>query len=150
MAVADLSRLEFRLQAGKISPTRVNAVLQTDEPRNRTRLAQSARRGYNARMAPSTIKLSDELETRIRDALAPLHPEKVILFGSYAWGQPTEGSDIDLYVVTQDDFVPATYEERMQNYLKVAALLREINKSVPIDLIVHTRPGALTCEVQHG
>ncbi len=52
-------------------------------------------------MAPSTIKLSDELETRIRDALAPLHPEKVILYGSYAWGQPTEDSDIDLYVVTQ-------------------------------------------------
>jgi hypothetical protein len=53
-------------------------------------------------MATSTIKLSDELETRIRDALAPLHPEKVILFGSYAWGQPTADSDIDLYVVTQD------------------------------------------------
>ncbi len=53
-------------------------------------------------MAPSTIKLSDELETRIKAALAPLHPEKVILFGSYAWGQPTEDSDIDLYVVTQD------------------------------------------------
>jgi hypothetical protein len=53
-------------------------------------------------MATNTIKLSDELETRIRDALAPLHPEKVILFGSYAWGQPTADSDIDLYVVTQD------------------------------------------------
>ena len=91
-------------------------------------------------MATNTIKLSDELETRIRDALAPLHPEKVILFGSYAWGQPTEDSDIDLYVVTQDDFLPATYEERMQIYLNVAALLREINKSVPIDLIVHTKP----------
>ena len=34
----------------------------------------------------------------------------------------------------------AFYEENMQNYLKVASLLREINKSVPIDLIVHTRP----------
>jgi predicted nucleotidyltransferase len=48
-------------------------------------------------MAPNTMKLSDELETRIRDALAPLHPEAVILFGSYAWGQLAEGSDIDLY-----------------------------------------------------
>jgi predicted nucleotidyltransferase len=91
-------------------------------------------------MATNTLKLADQLETRIRDALAPLHPEKVILFGSYAWGQPTEDSDIDLYVVTQDDFLPATYEERMQNYLRVAAVLREINKSVPIDLIVHTKP----------
>ncbi|MEI8372079.1 MAG: hypothetical protein WCJ35_04495 [Planctomycetota bacterium] len=31
------------------------------------------------------MKLSSELETLIRDTLAPLHPEKVILFGSYAW-----------------------------------------------------------------
>ncbi len=86
------------------------------------------------------MNLSGELQTRIRDALAPLHPEKVILFGSYAWGQPTEDSDIDLYVVTQDDFLPTNYEESMQNYLKVAAVLREINKTVPIDLIVHTKP----------
>ena len=86
------------------------------------------------------MNLTGELQTRIRDALAPLHPQKVILFGSYAWGQPTEDSDIDLYVVTQDDFLPANYEESMQNYLKVAAVLREINKAVPIDLIVHTKP----------
>jgi predicted nucleotidyltransferase len=91
-------------------------------------------------MTTGTIKLTDELETRIKDTLTPLHPEKVILFGSYAWGQPTEDSDIDLYVVTQDDFIPATYEERMQSYLKVASRLRELNKRVPIDLIVHTKP----------
>jgi len=91
-------------------------------------------------MATDTIKLSDELATRITDALTPLRPEKVILFGSYAWGQPTEDSDIDLYVVTQDDVMPAGYEERMQNHLKVASLLRELNKQVAIDLIVHTRP----------
>lgn len=87
-----------------------------------------------------TMELSDELEARIRDALAPLHPETVILFGSYAWGRPTPDSDIDLYVVTADDSMPTTYEENMQNYLKVASLLRQINKNVPIDLIVHTRP----------
>ncbi len=91
-------------------------------------------------MTTDTAKLSDELTTRIKDALAPLCPEKVILFGSYAWGRPMEDSDVDLYVVTQDDFTPATYEERMRNHLKVASLLREINKKVAIDLIVHTKP----------
>jgi predicted nucleotidyltransferase len=91
-------------------------------------------------MATDTVRLSDELETRIKDALASLHPEKVILFGSYAWGQPTEDSDIDLYVVTQDDSMPATYEERMRNHLKVSSLLRQINREVAIDLIVHTKP----------
>lgn len=91
-------------------------------------------------MTTDSIKLPKELETRIVDALTPVLPEKVILFGSRAWGESTADSDIDLYVVTQDDFVPANYQERMQTHLKVSALLREINKSVPIDLIVHTRP----------
>lgn len=27
-------------------------------------------------------------------------PAKVVLFGSYAYGQPTEGSDVDLLVIT--------------------------------------------------
>jgi uncharacterized protein len=89
---------------------------------------------------PAVQALPGELRDRIVAALKPLHPEKVILFGSYAWGRPTEDSDIDLYVVTPDDFLPATYEERMAHYLKVASLLRQINKRVPIDLIVHTRP----------
>ena len=26
-------------------------------------------------------------------------PEKIILFGSYAWGKPTEDSDFDLFIV---------------------------------------------------
>ncbi len=75
---------------------------RTNRDRPTQRLARHPCHRYNTRMAPSTIEFSDELEMRIRDALAPLHPETVILFGSYAWGQPTEDSDIDLYVVTQD------------------------------------------------
>jgi predicted nucleotidyltransferase len=31
------------------------------------------------------------------------HPEKIILFGSYAYGQPTEDSDVDLLVVMEHD-----------------------------------------------
>ena len=30
-------------------------------------------------------------------------PEKIILFGSYAYGQPTEDSDVDLLVVMEPD-----------------------------------------------
>ena len=42
--------------------------------------------------------------------------------------------------MTPDDFMPNTYEERMQSHLQVASLLRELNKQVAIDLIVHTKP----------
>ncbi len=90
-------------------------------------------------MATNTLKLSDQLETRIRDALAPLHPEKVILFGSYAWGQPTEDSDIDLYVVTQDDFLPATWREKQEIVHAVSNRILDLRTRYAIDLLVHTK-----------
>jgi predicted nucleotidyltransferase len=65
---------------------------------------------------------------------------RVILFGSYAGGTPGLDSDIDLLVVTDDDFMPADFEENMQNYLKVSSALRNIRRKIPMDLIVHTRP----------
>lgn len=65
---------------------------------------------------------------------------RVILFGSYAGGTPGLDSDIDLLVVTDDDFMPADFEENMKNYLKVSSALRNIRRKIPMDLIVHTRP----------
>ena len=40
-------------------------------------------------------KLKDEIVERLK----PLDPDKVILFGSYAYGTPNEDSDIDLFLV---------------------------------------------------
>ena len=91
-------------------------------------------------MGTKTVRLSEELETRIIDALAPLHPEKVILFGSYAWGEPTEDSDIDLYVVTQDDFLPATWREKRDIVRAVSNRILDLRTEYAIDLIVHTKP----------
>ena len=65
---------------------------------------------------------------------------KVILFGSHAQGQPTSGSDIDLLVVTNDDYIIASYEEKIKLHLRISATLREIMKQVPVDLIVYTKP----------
>jgi len=39
----------------------------------------------------------EQLKTEIVTRLKPLNPYKIILFGSYAYGNPTEDSDIDLY-----------------------------------------------------
>ena len=65
---------------------------------------------------------------------------KVILFGSSAAGKAKKDSDIDLIVVTDDDFMPRNYEENMKNYLKVSTVLRDIKARLPIDLIVHNKP----------
>ena len=55
-------------------------------------------------------------------------PEKIILFGSFAYGKPHEWSDVDLLVVMQ------TYSEVSQSIRITLAFDREF----PLDLIVWT------------
>lgn len=43
-------------------------------------------------------KVKDEIVERLK----PLDPDKVILFGSYAYGTPNEESDIDLFLIKDD------------------------------------------------
>jgi len=81
----------------------------------------------------------EKLKKEIVERLKPLNLEKIILFGSYAYGNPNEDSDIDLYVVTKDDFIPQSFKENGEVYLKVSRLIREIRYIIPVDLIVHTR-----------
>jgi len=57
------------------------------------------------------------------------HPEKIILFGSYAYGTPTEDSDVDLLVILPFD------EERERPSLKIRQTLRS---GFPMDLIART------------
>jgi uncharacterized protein len=86
-------------------------------------------------MLPHGIK-----EQILKRLIGNVNLYRVILFGSYVSGTHREDSDIDLLVVTDDDFIPATFEENMQNYLKVSKALGDIKKNIPIDLIVHTKP----------
>lgn len=72
--------------------------------------------------------------------LRPIEPAKIILFGSFATGSPTETSDLDLLVVTKSDRLPATYREKEAVYLEVVRLIRDIKQEISIDLIVHTQP----------
>ena len=44
----------------------------------------------------------EELKPLIVDRLKPLNPDKIILFGSYAYGKPNEESDIDLFLLKDD------------------------------------------------
>jgi len=83
--------------------------------------------------------LSPLIKKQIIEKLMPLKPEKIILFGSYAYGTPNEDSDLDLYVVTKDDFMPKSWKENNALYLSVSKQLRDLRKKIPIDLIVHTK-----------
>ena len=76
----------------------------------------------------------------ILENLKALDPYRVILFGSHAQGLQRTESDIDLLVVTNDDYFISSYEDKMKLHLRVSSVLRDIMKQVPVDLIVYTRP----------
>jgi predicted nucleotidyltransferase len=84
--------------------------------------------------------INDNLKNEIIKALKPISPDRVILFGSYAYGNPEKNSDIDLLVVTNENYFPKNFSEKNEIYLKVSSRLRAIQKEYPIDIIVHTKP----------
>jgi predicted nucleotidyltransferase len=70
-----------------------------------------------------------------------LHPEKIILFGSYAYGAPTPDSDVDLLVIMETS---APLPER---YLAVSRLLRP--RPFPVDILVK-RPDEIRRALAEG
>lgn len=76
----------------------------------------------------------------LKQRLSELNPFLVVLFGSYAYGTPHKDSDIDLLVVTNDDYFPKNYDERLNLQLVVSNHIFELAKQVPIDLIVYSIP----------
>ena len=77
---------------------------------------------------------------QLKERLTELNPFLVLLFGSYAYGTPHIDSDIDLLVVTNDEFVPQTFKEKTNLYITVSEHILNISKQVPVDLIVYTLP----------
>ena len=77
-------------------------------------------------MKAAATKQIAELSERIARAF---HPEKIILFGSYAYGHPSADSDIDLLVIMSFEGRQSKQAIRILNYLHTLA---------PIDLLVLT------------
>ena len=84
--------------------------------------------------------LSEIVKNEIIEFLRPIDPEKVILFGSYAYGIPDSDSDIDLYIVTKENIIPETFEENLQIKKRVYQALDKFRKKYASDIIVHTMP----------
>lgn len=67
--------------------------------------------------------------------VAEFDPEQIFLFGSHAWGVPTENSDVDMYVI-----VPESSERPLQRAQRAIACLGGMNISK--DVLVRTRTEA--------
>jgi uncharacterized protein len=68
----------------------------------------------------------------VRRLVAEYAPEKIILFGSFAYGEPHADSDIDLLIVKD---TPARYIDRQVDVLRLATGL---HKHVGLEPIVMT------------
>lgn len=77
---------------------------------------------------------------QIKSRLHVLNPHLVLLFGSYAYGTPNKDSDIDLLVVTNDNYIPKNFQEKNEIYLKIKRQIHTINQQVAIDILVYTIP----------
>lgn len=75
-----------------------------------------------------------------REIVDHFHPRQVILFGSHAYGRPTEDSDVDLLVIMD------TEERNLPQALKIS---RAISHPFPMDLIV-LKPQEVQTRLQGG
>jgi predicted nucleotidyltransferase len=84
-----------------------------------------------------------EIERIVKRIAEGYQPAKVILFGSHAWGQPTEDSDIDLLIVKE------TSDRFIDRWAKVRELIADPTRRIPVEPIVMT-PEELDRRIARG
>ena len=72
---------------------------------------------------------ADLLNEIVQSLVNALHPERIYLFGSHAYGQPNDDSDVDLLIVISDSDV-LSRDKIVEGY----RALREFH--IPKDIIV--------------
>src|SRR5689334_12151610 len=93
---------------------------------------RSARKSVPSALAPRWYRGANiprsVIRRFVREVAERFDPEKIILFGSYAYGTPHEDSDVDILVV-----MPA------RNQLDQAVRIRlAVDAPFPMDLLVRT------------
>lgn len=85
----------------------------------------------NTKVRPRGLQpVAKTLPRAVERLVSELNPEKIILFGSYAYGTPTPDSDVDLLIVMK---TRARYIDR---YIAVSNILYP--REFPVDILVKT------------
>ncbi len=71
-----------------------------------------------------------QIDAVVQKIVQEFNPEKVILFGSYAYGKPNADSDVDLLIVAESNERPAQRATRAYRAVH--------GKTFPMDIIVRT------------
>ena len=82
------------------------------------------------RAAPPFADKIPLIRSLILDSVKPGTIKKIYLFGSYAYGRPSQKSDIDLCVIIRNNL------DRSNIYLKIARNLF-LNNIIPADILVY-------------
>jgi predicted nucleotidyltransferase len=72
------------------------------------------------------------IQNILKKLLADYAPQKVVLFGSYAYGNPDSDSDIDLLIIKE------TSERFLDRWVMVQRLLTGTHRSYPVETLVLT------------
>ena len=80
--------------------------------------------------------VTESIIQQLVDGIKQFDPEKIILFGSYAYGTPNEDSDVDLFVVKN-----VKRDDIREMRLNIRSHLRDIiyKQKVPVDLLLDSQ-----------
>lgn len=77
-------------------------------------------------------RVKETINKMVEKIIKDYRPKKVILFGSYAYGEPAEDSDIDLLIIKNTDKRP------IDRWVEVKRLLRDTTGKLPVAPLVYT------------
>ncbi|HOX04722.1 MAG TPA: nucleotidyltransferase domain-containing protein [Verrucomicrobiota bacterium] len=80
-------------------------------------------------------KIADRLLPYLRVLVDQFQPRQLILFGSYAYGQPDEHSDVDLIIVKELRQSPV---RELMEVLKAWRPIRWQGNSIPFELVIES------------
>ncbi len=78
-------------------------------------------------------KIADQLRPYLQVLVEQFQPEKVILFGSYAYGEPTADSDVDLLVIKP---IQRNSVADASSIRRAVRHLRHTVANLPLDIMV--------------
>ena len=70
-----------------------------------------------------TSNKRSELRKLIQQVIEKYQPDKIILFGSYAYGNPDENSDADILIIKETDNIPFHRQVKLRKLCQVSLYL---------------------------
>ena len=66
------------------------------------------------------------IEKEIVSRLKPINPERIILFGSYVYGNPDKNSDLDICIITDSKISKSVKKKKIRYLLKGITMAKDI------------------------